>query len=69
METLVVKVPENQSAIIKAFLNELGVTFREKTSKPAGTPNTLTHKTITDAHKGIGLGEPIGDIDYFIKSL
>jgi len=31
--------------------------------------NALTAKTIEDAHKGIGLGKPIKNVDNFIKSL
>jgi hypothetical protein len=69
METLVIKVPEKKSALVKQLLKELGVTFEEKASKLTNMPNSLTKKTIDDAHKGIGLGEPIVDIKDFIKSL
>lgn len=33
------------------------------------TPNSLTAKTIDDAHKGIGVGKPIIDIATYIDSL
>ncbi len=32
-------------------------------------PDKLTAETIKKAHKGIGLGKPIKNIDEFIKSL
>ena len=69
METIVINVPDKKSAFVKKLLKELGVTIEVKKSKRANTPNTLTAKTIEDAHKGIGLGGPITDIDDFIKSI
>jgi len=69
METLVIKIPERKSALVKQLLKELGVIFEEKDSKSTNSPNALTKKTIEDAHRGIGLGEPIIDIKDFIKSL
>ncbi|HZY36534.1 MAG TPA: hypothetical protein VFE53_07795 [Mucilaginibacter sp.] len=68
METLVIKVPEKKSALVKQLLKELGVTFEEKASKSTNTPNALTKKTIEDVHKGIGLEEPIVDVKDFIKA-
>ena len=72
METLVINIPEKKSALVKQLLKELGVTInteaviKKPKSKP---PNTLTVKTIEDAHKGIGLGKPIEDISGFVNSL
>jgi hypothetical protein len=68
METFIIKVPKHKSALVKQLLTELGVPF-EKTSKSTGVPNSVTKKTIENAHKGIGLGKPINDIKGFIKSI
>lgn len=69
METLTIDIPENKSSLVKSLLKELGVTIHKKSIKKVGTPNELTHKTIEDAHKGIGVGEPIKDIKSFLGSL
>jgi len=69
METLLIKVPEKKSALVKQLLKELGVTFEKTATEPTNIPNALTKKTIEDAHKGVGLAEPISDISTFIKSL
>ena len=69
METYVIKVLKKKSVFVKLLLKELGVKFIEKASKSAADPNILTTKTISNARNGIGLGEPIGDITAFIKSL
>lgn len=68
METLIINIPEKKSALVKQLLKELGVTI--KADKAATkTPNTLTAKTIKNAHKGIGLEPPIDSIDSFVKGL
>ena len=70
METLVIKVPEKKSALVKQLLIELGVKIDPtSTTYTKSTPNKTTAKTIEDAHKGIGLNEPIKDIRSFVKSL
>lgn len=70
METLSITIPDNKSALVKQLLNELGVTINTKsTNKPDKTPNSLTLKTIEDAHNGIGIGKPIEDVRIFIDSL
>ncbi|HEX3384757.1 MAG TPA: hypothetical protein VHS53_06205 [Mucilaginibacter sp.] len=73
METLVINIPEKKSALVKQLLKELGVTIDAKaTVKSAKTtkpPNPLTAQTIDDAHNGVGLSEPIKDINAFMKSL
>lgn len=69
METLTIDIPENKSSLVKSLLKELGVTIHKKSIKKVGTPNELTRKTIEDAHKGIGVGEPIKDIKSFLGSL
>jgi len=69
METLVIKVPEKKSALVKQLLKELGVTFEQTAPKTADIPNAITQKTIEDARKGVGLGKPIADIKAFMKSL
>jgi len=66
METLIINIPDKKSALVKQLLKELGVTIK---SAKSAVPNALTIKTIEDAHKGIGLGEPIKNISDFIKSL
>jgi len=72
METLVINAPDKKSALVKQLLKELGVTIDTnaviKTAK-ASNPNKVTAKTIEDAHKGIGLGKPINNIDDFVRSL
>jgi hypothetical protein len=65
METLLINIPEKKSALVKQLLKELGVTI----TKATDVPNPLTAKTIEDAHKGIGLSEPIKDVKAFMKSL
>ena len=69
METLIINVPEKKSALVKKLLKELGVTIEAKKSKRLHIPNALTAKVIEDAHKGIGLEEPITNIDDFFNSL
>jgi len=46
--------------------NKVGVKKKEYSEN---VPNALTAKVIEDAHKGIGLGKPIKDIDKFTKSI
>jgi hypothetical protein len=71
METLIINIPNNKSALVKQLLIELGVKIHNKPDKKkAGkTPNAITLKTIERAHKGKGIGEPIKDIKSFINSL
>jgi hypothetical protein len=72
METLVINVPDKKSALVKQLLKELGVTIDNQaviTSAKNSAPNKLTAETIENAHKGIGLGKPITDIDDFVRSL
>lgn len=69
METLIIDIPENKSSLVKSLLKELGVTIHRKTAKKVRIPNELTRKTIEDARKGIGVGEPIKDIKSFLGSL
>lgn len=69
METLIIEIPENKSALIKNLLKELGVTIHKKGTAKARIPNALTVKTIEDANKGIGIGEPITDIKSFLNAL
>ncbi|WP_145856713.1 hypothetical protein [Pedobacter suwonensis] len=69
METLIIDIPENKSSLVKSLLKELGVTIHEKSSEKVRIPNELTRKTIEDAHKGIGISEPIKDIKSFLGSL
>jgi len=70
METLIINIPEKKSELVKELLKELGVTFRkESAGKSAYVPNSVTQRTIDDAHKGIGIGEPIKDITSYINSL
>ncbi len=66
METLIINIPDKKSALVKQLLKELGVTIK---SAKGTVPNALTLETIEKAHKGIGLGEPIKNIDDFVKSL
>jgi hypothetical protein len=68
MGTLIIKVPKHKTALVRQLLSELGVPF-EMASKSTVVPNSLTKKTIENAHKGIGLNKPIGDIRDFIRSL
>jgi len=72
METLVINIPDKKSALVKQLLKELGVTINKdivlKTTED-NIPNALTAETIEKAHKGIGLGEPIKNINDFVKSL
>ena len=65
MERLVINIPARKSAFVKKLLKELGVTI-ETGGK---TPNSLTAKTIQDAHSGIGLNGSITDIKDFFKSI
>lgn len=69
METLIIDIPENKSSLVKSLLKELGVTIHKKRVKKVDIPNELTRKTIEDAHKGIGVGEPIKNIKSFLGSL
>lgn len=69
METLIIEIPDSKSALIKSLLKELGVTIHKRSAKKAKEPNALTVKTIDDAHRGIGVGEPITDIKSFLNSL
>jgi len=70
METLIINIPEKKSELVKQLLKELGVTFKKENSdKFNSIPNAVTQKTIDDAHKGIGIGEPIKDIHSYIDSL
>jgi hypothetical protein len=73
METLLIKVPDKKSALVKQLLKELGVTIDDATSEvksnKINVPNALTAKTIEEAHKGIGLSEPIKNVSDFVKSL
>jgi len=73
METLVINIPDKKIALVKELLKELGVSISEapkaSTQKKTNAPNKLTAKTIEDAHKGIGLSEPVENIRDFIKSL
>ena len=68
METLIIDIPENKSALVKNLLKELGVVIHKKTSR-AKKPNATTIKAIEDAKNGIGISEPITDIDKYIDSL
>ena len=47
METLVINIPEQKTALVKKLLKELGVTFQVK-SKKSKIPNALTAKTIEE---------------------
>ena len=70
METIVINIPDEKSALVKQLLKELGVTFGTETNLPdEQTPNALTEKTIAEAHQGIGLNDPIVNISDFVKSL
>ena len=72
METLIINVPEKKSALVKQLLKELGVKINSQSSEDKEDdfiPNKLTAKTIEDAHKSIGLSEPIKDIKSFVNSL
>ncbi|MDN3585871.1 hypothetical protein QWY86_04280 [Pedobacter aquatilis] len=69
METLIIDIPESKSTLVKSLLKELGVTIHKKSTKKVSAPNKLTRKTIEDAHKGIGIGEPIKDIKSFLGSI
>jgi len=69
METLVINIPDEKSALVKKLLKELGVTIDAKKTKKSHAPNALTAKTIDDAHKRVGLSDPIKNIDDFIKSI
>ena len=72
METLIINVPEKKSALVKQLLKELGVKINAQSSEdmePKFVPNKVTVKTIEEAHKSIGLSEPIKDIKSFINSL
>lgn len=69
METLIIEIPEDKRTLVKNLLKELGVVIHKKSTKKAKEPNTLTRKTIEDARKGIGVGEPITDIKSFLNSL
>jgi hypothetical protein len=71
METLVINIPDKKSALVKQLLKELGVTINNDVVKNVknNVPNALTAETIEKAHKGIGLGKPIKNIDDFVKSL
>ena len=68
METLIIDIPENKSALVKNLLKELGVVIHKKTSRTK-KPNATTIKAIEDAKNGIGISEPITDIDKYIDSL
>ena len=51
-------------------INEGKVYSKKETEKKLNkTPNSLTAKTIEDAHNGIGVGKPIIDITSYINSL
>lgn len=70
METLIINIPEKKSELVKQLLKELGVTFkRENPDNSNPVPNSITLKTINDAHDGIGIGEPITDIKTYIDLL
>jgi len=72
METLLINIPDKKSALVKQLLKELGVTINNNVATAdigSTTPNALTVKTIENAHKGIGLGKPIKNINDFVKSL
>ena len=70
METLIINIPEKKTALVKQLLKELGVTFRKKTEdKSNSVSNAVTQKVIDDAHKRIGIGQPIQNIDSYIDSL
>jgi len=70
METLIINIPEKKSELVKQLLKELGVKFKGKNSTNSNVvPNSVTQKTIDDAHNGIGVGEPIKDIKSYIESL
>ncbi len=69
METLIINIPESKSALIKQLLIELGVEIRKSTLVRGEIPNAVTQKTIKDARKGKGIGEPIQDIKSFLESL
>lgn len=68
METLIIEIPENKSTLVKSLLKELGVVIHKKNSR-AKKPNATTIKAIEDARNGIGISEPITDIDKYIDSL
>jgi len=69
METLTINIPDKKIALVKQLLKELGVTISTTQKKDKGSANALTASTIEDAHKGIGLGKPITNINDFVKSL
>lgn len=66
METRVINIPPQKIQLVTQLLKELGVVIEPNTVK---NPNALTTKTIKNAHKGKGLGEPIKNIKSFIQSL
>ncbi len=66
METLIINIPPQKKQLVTQLLNELGVIIEPNT---VNTPNALTVKTIKNAHKGKGLGEPIRNIKSFLKTL
>lgn len=69
METLIINIPEKKSILVKQLLKELGVTFSKKDNKYPNVPNEVTMKAIKDAHNGVGVGEPIKNINSYIDSL
>ena len=70
METLVIKVPQKKSELVKALLKELGVKIEaSRVREQARIPNELTRQAIKDARNRVGLSDPILDVKAFMKSL
>ena len=73
METLIIHPKNNeQLAALIAVAKAMKVSYETESKAHCilnHTPNSLTAKTIKDAHNGKGIGEPITDIKAFMKSL
>ncbi len=66
MTTLIIQIEDNEINFLKKILRKMNVKI---VSEADTLPNKLTRKTIEDARKGKGLGEPIADIDEFMDSI
>lgn len=70
METLIIKIPEQKSSLVKQLLEELGATFKSgDDTESANILNDITSKTIDDARNGIGIGTNIQNVKPYLASL
>ncbi len=69
MATLTIQIADKDRSLFEQLAKRLNAKIIASDEKGVKKPNAVTAKTIKDAHKGVGLGEPIRDIRAFMGAV